>query len=134
MLRYEELLDSPECPYQFSLENKAGDECPGKPPYPAMMIISSTSTHVREVRLHSMRVRLHTPETESVQDMEIVRLIAVLEGGGEMEVSRSSFPAEIVDNRPSDPTRCAACGKEIPPGSGVAYKGSMYHRATCFVE
>lgn len=132
-MRYDQLLAQPECPYEFSLGLEKGTKYPGKPPYPQLLVLESQDVHVREIRWQRIVVRAESPEVERKENVQVMRLVAVLEGGGEMEMSRMAMPIEVDEKPDADPTKCAACRTAIPPGAGVlGDDGLWYHRDRCY--
>lgn len=129
-MRFHEMLGSVSCPFEFNLNLKKGQTFPGKPPYPQLVVLENDIAHVREIRWQILRIRASTPETGKIENVQIMRLVAVLEGGQEVEMQRVALPADVVEEIPADPTRCAACGGKLPHGSGIEYDGAWYH-GTC---
>ena len=126
----------PDCPYEFSLGLKKGAKYRGKPPYPELLVLSADDTHVREIRWQRIVVRAESPETGKKESVQVMRLVAVLEGDVEMEMSRIALPAKVVEEQEkADPTTCAGCGTKIPMGAGVqGDDGLYYHAGRCYQE
>jgi len=126
-MKYHEMMGSDECPYQLSLDLEKGTQFPGKPPYPQLTVVSNETAHVRELRWQNLVVKAMLPEIGKREDVRIMRLVAVLEGGEEIELSRVALPADVVEELPPDPTTCASCGCKIPIGAGVLVERKYYH-------
>jgi hypothetical protein len=126
-MRFHEILSSSSCPFEFSLKLKKKDRFPGKPPYPQLIVLDNVVTHVREIQWQMIKVRASVPESGKMEDVQIMRLVAVLEGGEEVEMQRVALPADVVQEMPVDPTRCGACGGKIPPGAATVKDGVSYH-------
>lgn len=132
-MRFHELLGRQDCPYEFSvgLEQKTVYE--GKPPYPRLIVLDNDSVHVREIRWQVLTVRATMPETGKTEDVRIMRVVAVIEGGEEVEMSRVALPADVVQDIHADPTRCAGCKGKIPVGARVqGDDGRFYHVGRCW--
>lgn len=134
MYRWEEWLASAHCELAFTRDLKPGATFPGRTPYPEVTVLQAAVTHVRELVSHTMRVRALVPESGQEEDYIVGRLVAILEGGDEVEVARTAIPAAVADAMPEDPTRCAACGRAIPPGAGATHDGRAYHAGSCLRE
>lgn len=132
-MRFYEILGRTDCPYEFGLDLKNATVFEGKAPYPRLVVLNNETIHVRSIKWQVLDVRATMPETQKLENVRIMRLVAVLEGGGEVEMSRVALPADVVDDIPADPTKCAACGGKIPVGSGVrGDDGKYYHRGMCW--
>jgi len=134
MSRYHEVLGSPEAPYPFDLKAEKGSQWHMRPPWPDVVVLSNTTVRVREMQWQRLVVRASAPESNKSEDVQVMRLVAVLEGDQEIEMSRIALPAEVDGDEPTDPTKCAVCGRGIPAGSGVEINGHWYHVLTCTCE
>ena len=133
-MKFDQMLGSDSCPYEFNLELEKGTKYPGKPPYPELLVLSNDTAHVREIRWQRVVVRASIPETGKMDNVQIMRLVAVLEGGQEMEMSRIALPVDIENDTPEDPTTCAACHGKIPHGAGTKHEVKWYHTGRCLLE
>jgi len=133
MKAWDELLGSIQAPYDIQLGLEPGTRFPARPPYPDLAVLEVDNVHVRQIVLQRMVVEATTPEDAGVaseprKTYEVLRLVALLEGGAEMEIHRTAVEVKGTDDRPIDPTRCAACNRPIPYGEGVTVDGRAYHQ------
>jgi hypothetical protein len=134
-MKYCELLSQDVQPYEFALGLEKGASFPGKPPYPEIVVLLNNTVRVRELQWQHLLVRASSPEVDRTEDVQIMRLVAVLEGGTEIEMQREAIPADVLELVEADPSRCAACTRPIPPGGAVVDEnGRHYHRNTCWRE
>jgi hypothetical protein len=131
MKGYERILGSIDCPYNFNLKLKGGETYEGKPPYPKLKVINSEQTFVREIKWQRILVRASNHESEHTEDVQIMRLVAILEDNTEMELSRVAVQAEMLENKTADLSKCESCGKNIPVGAATLYEGKAYHTGRC---
>lgn len=126
------MLASIEAPYEFTLGMGAGTRFPARPPYPDLAVLEADDVHVRRVVLQRVVVDASAPEDQGAKEhrqaYEVLRLVAELEGGAEMEIHRTATEVSGSKDRPIDPTRCAACNRPIPHGEGITASGRAYHR------
>lgn len=133
MAKYHEMLGAADCPYEFSLEVSEGTVYRGRPPYPDLTVLSVDDSHIRELRWQRILVRADNFEMKS-EDVQIMRLVAIIEGGGEIEMQRVAVPAELMPEEPSDRAKCVACGDRIPFGAGIEVDGKWYHEGRCYLS
>lgn len=118
-------------PYEFRLGLQVGAKFAARPPYPDLDVIGVEEVYVRRILLQQLVVSTSVPEDGgAVEHLEVQRLVAELEGGAEVEISRAARPLERQEI-PVDKTTCAACRKAIPHGEAVEHKGAAYHRGRC---
>jgi len=133
MRAWVQLLSSKEAPYEFGLDTQAGAELPARPPFPDLEVASVQEVSIERFAYQVLRVRASRPEDGSARSFVIGRMVAVLAGGGEVEVQRDVAPEEEVTGEPYGST-CAACGQEIQPGDAVIItnpvdkSAAVYHR------
>jgi hypothetical protein len=130
-MRFHEVLGSPEAPYPFVLRPEKGQQWHARPPWPDLVVLSNTVIRVSQIEWQRVVVRASTAENSRTEDVQVLRLVATLDGGAEVEMSRISLPAEIEGEEVVDPTKCAACGRGIPAGAGTEFDGRWYHTLSC---
>lgn len=126
-MRFYDMLGSAECPYNFKLDLSKGTQYAGKGHYPRLTVLGNESVHVREVKCQVILVRAESPETGKTEEVQIMRMVAVLEGGTEMELSRMAVPSDIADRTKGDPSICTSCRGRIPHGAGTKVDDDWYH-------
>lgn len=134
MKRWEDLLGDIGAPFEFKLGLQPGARYQAPPPYPDVEVVSVEEVYVRRIVLQRLHVSAASPEDQVEQALEVVRVVAELEGGDEVEMARTASPYVEQRPRPVDIARCAGCGKPIPHGEAVVHEGEAYHRGRCIVE
>ena len=113
-------------PYQFALDTKAGRQYCPEDPYPAIRITAVRDARVREWRWQTLTGRAGSPPDDRA--VRVLRLVAVLEGGEEVEVQRvAAVLTECAQVPMHAEGRCPACGGVVPEGTGVSLEGTQYH-------
>jgi hypothetical protein len=110
-----DLLGSKDSPYDIHLETKAGAKYEVRPPWPNLEVLSADVLPIEAIVQQVIRVRATIPEADAEQDLVITRLVARLQGGGEIELEKAALPTETIIEE-VDITRCGACGGNIVPG------------------
>jgi len=119
-----ELFESSE--YELPLEMTGGDQYRGGPGYPDATIRESelmipTRTIVQRVELAAT-----DSSGEREEKIRIYRVLAELENGELVELTRKAVASEAPD--PVDTSVCAACLGKIPDGQAKIQDGKAYHR------
>jgi len=130
-MNFVDLMGNSEAPYQLSLELEKGSKFKAKPPYPDVEVLHNESVHIREFKWQRLVTRVSTPETGKVEEIQVMRLVAIMEGDVEIEIQRIAMPADVEEDVPVDITTCAGCGGSIPFGQAEEYEGKAYHRGRC---
>ena len=122
-------FEGSDSPYIMKLGQEAGSQFQAKPPFPDANILECDEVYVRRMVLQRTVVRAFTPGENGARDIEVVRLVAELEGGDELEIFRTAD--EMTDPVPSpanaDKARCAGCHGNIPHGDGIPHGDDVYH-------
>ena len=107
---------------------ESGSRWETKPPYPDLFAIDVKETQVRRVVLHEVVVAAEMAETEESGVIKITRLVAELEGGNQIELSRVAEPASS-DEAAAPTDVCNACnGKIVDESETVMIDSLSYHR------
>ena len=125
---WSKLVTHPSGPYDITLAVKIGDELAAPPPYPYLRVVEVELVQARRLVWQMVTVDADDPERAGTGErLRFGRLVAELEGGGEVELDRHALPTE--DPAPAaDPGTCGACGQRIPQGTAVEHDGGFYHR------
>jgi hypothetical protein len=116
-------------PYDVRLDVGEGDELTAPPPYPYLKVLASKVVQARRLCWQVVDVEAQDPEhPEARALLRFGRLVAELEGGGEVELDRHPLPLVDPPARAADPSTCGACDQHIPQGTGVEHEGAWYHR------
>lgn len=124
------LLGAAEAPHEYALALQPGDCVPAAPPYPDLRVTAVDTAYVRRVVMQTITATA-TAADEGAEAVEVVvaRLVAELEGGGEIEIQRLVGPAQAGAADEVDLTRCAACGRSIIAGEALVVGVRAYHPA-----
>lgn len=133
-LRADEMLGSAGAPHDLRLDSAVGEVVAPGAPWPTVEILRSEVAPVRRLVHQTLVLRATRPgEPDAPAEIVVVgRLVAELEGGGEVEIQRDALPADA-DNPEVDTSTCAACGGPIVPGDARVEDGAAYH-ARCWSE
>lgn len=115
-----------DSPYELNTKLEVGTKYEATPPYPDVTVKESSVLHVRELVYHLLGVELRDIGTDKKEDVSIGRLVAILEGGDEVEIHRTVLPSNVVEDG-VDLSVCASCGGKIKIGGGKMYEGRAYH-------
>lgn len=128
MRRWADVLGDVAAPYDLKLGLEPGTRFDARPPYPDVRILDVEEVYVRRVVLQRMLVAAFTPEDDGSpkEQLEVLRLVAELEGGEELEIHRTARPLEPKEV-PADKGKCAACGVAIPHGEAVETEDGAFH-------
>lgn len=126
-MKYSELVESHDAPYDFRLGLETGVILQGTGHYPDLEVQSVIEQPVKEIRWQLLRAKAEHPQQEGKENLIIGRLVAVLENGNEVEVGdRTVLPAEMVETG-IDMTTCASCGrKNLQPNTMKVHEDSAY--------
>lgn len=115
-------------PFPVGDDTPPGAFFPGEAPYPDIEVLGVD--RVRVVALSWQTVRFRPVEADGRRGAPIAtgRLLASLEGGGEVEIDRVVAPVPEDAGEVADLSRCAACDEPIPRGAHVVHDGAAYHR------
>ena len=113
-----DLLGSEDAPYDFELETEAGTRYEARPPWPNVEVVGVDNFRIEEFVQQVLRVKATMPEDGVEQDLIVNRIVARLQGGGEVEIKRMALPTESIIEE-VDISRCGACGDNIVPGDAV---------------
>jgi len=122
------LIDDPNGPVQFSIETPVGAVIEEKSPYPRLVVTNRQTLYVRRLVWHIIDVDARSEDSIQRQSLTIGRLVAEIEGGGEIELQRSVVPSEIFEEQQNDLSTCNACGENIPEDTAVIFDGKSYHK------
>lgn len=113
-------------PYPIADDLPAGTLLAGTPPYPDIEVCSVDRVRVVSLAWQTMTFRPVDEDGRRGAPIAVGRLLASLEGGGEIEIDRVVAPvpeaAPVVDV-----SRCVACDEPIPRGAHVVLDGAAYH-------
>lgn len=126
-----ELLGNKEGPFEFALGISSGTRFEGVAPYPDLEVVNSTEVHVRRMVWQVLDVSARLPERIDAEPLRICRLVAELEGGGEVEFERQILPLDEMKIQEVNITKCAACLGNIPEGDAIISDNIAYHQR-CF--
>lgn len=123
------MIGAPDSAFEMRLGLTKGTQWGAPPPYPEVVIENAKETHVRRIVLQDLVVNASEPETEDSAYIHVQRLVAELEGGEEIELSRITTPAKQ-ENAPALPSNvCRACETPIVSKSEtVIVDGEPYHK------
>lgn len=128
MTNFRALVEDPNGPVQFGLQTPVGAVLPEHPPYPRIVVTDTGVQYVRRLVWHTVDVIARSEESGQTERLTIGRLVAEIEGGGEIEMQRTVIPTEALDDRPVNVNTCEACGRPIPDGDAVIVERAAYHR------
>ena len=115
-----------DSPYELNTKLEPGTRYEATPPYPDVTVTQSDVIHVRELVYHTVAAELRDITTENKQNISIGRLVAVLEGGDEVEIHRVVLPADV-EEEGVDLSVCGSCGGKIKIGGAHMHEGRAYH-------
>lgn len=126
MADWRKFIASSDSPYEFQLNTPIGAEFRVPPPYPDLIVEQSVHVGVNRLVWHVVAVKAEDAARDKKEQHRFGRLVAVLEGGSEIELYRAPWDDEI-DEPPIDMTRCGACRGNIPDGAALLLSGVAYH-------
>ena len=108
-LKLKTLLE--QAPLPFALGMSPGEELQVGAPHPSFVVGGTSEAFVRHI-VWQIVDGLATPAGggEGAQ-VRVCRLVAVLEGGGEVELQREVIPAEALTDAEVQACACLACGQ-----------------------
>lgn len=123
-----EMIAAQDSDVQFVLGMEKGTAWETKPPYPDLEVAEAKDIHVRRIVFQDQLIRASMPETDESGYIRVARLVAELEDGQEIELSKTAEPAS--DDSPANPGNiCCACETLIVDESEIVlYEGKPYHR------
>lgn len=131
--RWIEAVRSQGTEYAFTEALTEGDVLRAPAPAPTLEVLATATLAVKALRIHSVQVRA----AASVDDpdgvpIHVLRLIAILEDGDEVEMLREATAGESDHMDERGMPRCAACDGNIwdheIAGQAIAIDGLLYHR------
>lgn len=128
LLTWSEMIAAQDSVIQIPLGVEKGSQWETKPPYPDLEAIAVKEKHVRRLVMQDITMMASMSETGEEGLIRVVRLVAELEGGEEIELSKSATP--ISSDEPAEPDyKCRACGAMIVDDSEcIIHEGKPYHR------
>jgi hypothetical protein len=134
MTDFRKLIEDPNGPIQFALDTPVGSVTEEAEPYPRLVVTDTHLLYVRRLVWQTLDVDARSASGQA-ERLTIGRLVAEIEGGGEIEMQRTVIPTDALADRPPDVTTCGACGRSIPDGEAVVIPGgdgppAAYH-PTC---
>ncbi len=121
------LIEDPNGPVQFSLGTQVGGVVEENAPYPRLVVTNKQKLYVRRLVWHVLDVDARSDDSNQRESLTIGRLVAEIEGGGEIELQRSVVPSDLFEEQQEDSSTCAACGEAIPVDP-VVFDGKSYHK------
>lgn len=131
--RWIEAIRSQATEYAFSEGLATGEVLRAPAPAPVLEVLATATLAVKEMRIHSVQVRAaKTVDDPDGVPIHVLRLIAVLEDGDEVEMLREAVAGESDHSEEGGTPRCAACDGNIwdhdISGQAIAIDGLLYHR------
>lgn len=109
--------------YELPLQVEAGSRFEGGKGFPDAEVIGSEVMYPRRILIQ--KVDLLARNEDKKQRISVYRVAAEAENGEVIELRRMAMPSQ--ESEPMDTSRCAACGRNIPPPRLVVVDGSAYH-------
>jgi len=129
---YQAMLSDADAPHPFELGIKEGVCLLGNPPFPDVTVLESKLVHIRSLKYQILTLDATDENQNRNEVVRIGRLVAELEGDGEVEIQRFLLPMEDAEVF-VDETRCAACLMSIPEGEAKIVGCEAYHQH-CYLE
>jgi len=128
MTDFRKLIEDPNGPVQFGLQTPVGAVLEETPPYPRIVVTDTHVLYVRRLVWHTIDIDARAGDAGKSERLTVGRLVAEIEGGGEIEMQRTVIPTDALNQRPIDANTCAACGYVIPDSDAVIIDDAAYHR------
>jgi len=119
-----DLVSAVDAPYQFGLDNADGDVVAGANEYPDLEVRSVTNSEVERLVWQTVDVE---PLEQGADQLIVGRLVAVLAGGGEVEVGERVVVPKLLVEQGIDTSVCSACRRPIRDGDYVIVEGVACH-------
>lgn len=131
--RWIEAVRSQSTEYGFHNGLGTGDVLRAPAPAPTLEVLATATLAVKALRIHSVQVRAATAvDDPDGVPIHVLRLIAILEDGDEVEMLREATAGESDHTEERGTPRCAACDGNIwdhdIAGQAIAIDGLLYHR------
>lgn len=125
-----EFISADDSPYEFTLGLEKGTIWQGEDPCPNMQLTENKELHVRRFVMQKMKIVAGEGETAL---LNVDRLVAELEGGSEIELSRTVYRNED-DVIKKDENICESCGERIRTDDKVEIDGCFYHSRCVYAD
>jgi hypothetical protein len=137
--RWLEAIRSQATEYAFTEALGTGDVLRAPAPAPTLEVLATATLAVTALRIHSVQVRAAaTVDDPDGVPIHVLRLIAILADGDEVEVLREAIAGESDHTEAQGTPQCTACGVNIwdhdVPGQAIAIDGQLYHRGCVIGE
>jgi hypothetical protein len=131
--RWLEAIRSQATEYAFREGLSTGDVLRAPAPAPTLEVLATATLAVTAMKIHSVQVRASTTvDDPDGVPVHVLRLIAILEDGDEVEMLREAVAGESDHTEERGTPRCAACDGNIwdhdIAGQAIAIDGVLYHR------
>lgn len=114
--------------YDFSAGMKAGDTFRPGAPYPEAKVIENSVEEAKKIVLQTSNLIL-TDFAGRTQELTLIRLLAIMASGKELEISRTSVDTRVITEQLSGSGRCNCCqGVLLKEDSIRAKSGEWYHK------
>lgn len=123
-----EMIAASDSKIEFPLGVEKGSVWQTKPPYPDLMAVDVEEIQVRRFMFQRLSVVARMDETDEEGHVQVSRLVAELENGAQIELSKIVEP--VTNSEPSeDDNICRACDLPIVDETEkIFHDGRPYHR------